>query len=304
MSNKQPPEPIEPINGLLAAVQMIAEPGQVEDNLAKIEGALAGLPPAERRLVITPEMGTSGYFFGGRQQVWELSEPVPDGPICQRLIGLAHQYNCFLVAGLPEREGHKLYNCVVLCGPDGYITRYRKLHLWSEEKLLYDPGDLGMVIAQTPLGKIGLIICYDLWFPEQPRILRLMGADIIAMPAALVWNDTPAHVKRGYYLADYTAMVTAGTNQVYLAMASQVGRFGEHWLFGSSILASPYGWPLSDGPADDENPAVLCAEVDFSLGRRIRGWGKLDNFDQDRRTDVYGKYLGYTGLEEKISPGE
>lgn len=303
MKNHPSLESIEPINGLLAAVQMTAEPEQVEDNLTKIEGAIAGLPSAEHRLVVTPEMGTSGYFFGEREKVWDLSEPVPDGPICQRIIDLARQYNCYLIAGLPEREGHKLYNSVVLSGPDGYITRYRKLHLWSEEKLLYDPGDLGLVMAQTPIGNIGLIICYDLWFPEQPRILRLMGADIIAMPAALVWNDTPAHVKHGYYLADYTAMVTAGANQVYLAMASQVGRFGDNWLFGSSILAGPYGWPLLE-PADDENPAVLFAEVDFSLGRRIRGWGKLDNFDQDRRTDVYGEYLGYSGMEDKISPGE
>ena len=303
MSNHTPIEKIEPINGLLAAVQITAKPGQVEDNLAKIEEAIAGLPFAEHRLVITPEMGTSGYFFGERDKVWELSEVVPQGPICLRLIELACQYKCYLVAGLPEREGHKLYNCVVLCGPDGYITRYRKLHLWSEEKLLYDPGDLGLVMAETPIGNIGLIICYDLWFPEQPRILRLMSADIIAMPAALVWNDTPAHVKRGYYLADYTAMVTAGTNQVYLAMASQVGRFGENWLFSSSILAGPYGWPLTE-PAGDENPAVLYAEVDFSLGRRIRGWGKLDNFDQDRRTDVYGEYLGYPAIDDESSTGE
>ena len=303
MSNNSVLDPIDPVPGLLAAVQTRSETGMVETNLAKIEDALEGLPPAANRLVVTPEMGTSGYFFGGRERVWDLSEQVPGGPICSQIIALARRYKCYLVAGLPERDGHKLYNCVVLCGPDGYVTKYRKLHLWSEEKLLYDPGDLGLVLAETPIGKIGLIICYDLWFPEQVRILRLMGADIIAMPAALVWNDTPAHIKRGYYLADYTVMVTAGLNQVYLAMASQVGRFGEHWLFGSSMLAGPYGWPLCE-PADDENPAVLHAQVDFSLGRRIRGWGKLDNFDLDRRTDVYGEYLGYRAPGGEHSSGE
>lgn len=293
MSNQTPTKTIEPIHGLLAAVQIIAEPGQVETNLAHIESALAGLPSAEQRLVITPEMGTTGYFFGERGKVWSLAEQVPEGPISQRLLDMAGRHNCYLVAGLPEKEGARLYNCAALFGPQGFIAKYRKLHLWSEEKLLYDPGDLGMVVAETSIGNIGLLICYDLWFPEQARILRLMGADIIAMPAALVWNDTPAHVKHGYYMADYTAMITAHLNQVYLGMASQVGRFGEHWLFGSSILVSPYGWPLADGPAGDEEAAVLHAEVDFSLGRRIRGWGRLDNFDLDRRTDVYGERLGY-----------
>ena len=121
------------------------------------------------------------------------------------------------------------------------------------------------MISDTPIGKIGLLICYDLWFPEQARILGLMGADVIAMPAALVWNDTPAHVKRGYYMADYVAVVTAHLNQVYLAMASQVGHYKDRWFFGSSIIVSPYGWPLVE-PADDENPTFLQAEVDFLLG--------------------------------------
>lgn len=278
--------------GLLVAVQTKPVKGQVAENLAAMEEVLAGLPSAGERLVVFPEMGTSGYFFGERERLWGLSESVPDGPVSQQLIALAAKYNCYLVAGLPERQGEALYNCAVLVGPEGYIAKYRKLHLWDEEKLLYQPGDLGLVLAETPIGRIGLIICYDLWFPEQARILRLMGADVIAMPSALVWNDTPAHVKRGYYMADYVAMVTAHLNQVYLAMASQVGRDEEHWLFGSSVIVSPYGWPLVE-PAGDEEPAVLHARVDFTLGRKLRGWSSMDHFDRDRRTDVYGQLLGY-----------
>lgn len=291
-SSTQPVEARENKPGLLVAVQTKAVTGQVAENLAAMEEVLVGLPNAEERLVVFPEMGTSGYFFGERERLWELSEEVPKGPVSQQLITLAVKYNCYLVAGLPERQGEELYNCAVLVGPEGYIAKYRKLHLWDQEKLLYKPGDLGLVLAETPLGRIGLIICYDLWFPEHARILRLMGADVIAMPAALVWNDTPAHVKRGYYMADYVAMVTAHLNQVYLAMASQVGRDEEHWLFGSSVLVSPYGWPLVE-PAGDDEPAVLHAQVDFTLGRRLRGWSNMDHFDRDRRTDVYGQLLGY-----------
>ena len=278
--------------GLLAAVQMSSLPGEVEGNLANMEAALASLPAAPERLVVFPEMATHGYFFGDRQRLWELAELVPGGSTTQRLLELARSYRAYLVAGTAEREGEKLYNTAVLVSPDGFITKYRKLHLWSEEKLLYEPGDLGLVVADLPIGRVGLLICYDLWFPEQARLLRLLGADVLAMPAALVWNDTPAHVKRGYYMADYVAMTTAHLNQVHLAMASQVGRYEGRWLFGSSILVGPLGWPLVE-PAGDDGPAILHSQVDFYEGRSLRGWGKMDHFDRDRRVDVYDSLLGY-----------
>jgi N-carbamoylputrescine amidase len=278
--------------GLLAAVQMSSEPGLIDKNLEAIENALLGLPVTSSRLVVFPEMAAHGYFFDQRDRLWALSEPIPDGPTIKKLVELAERYTAYLIVGMAEREGDELYNSAVLVGPEGYVTKYRKLHLWSEEKLLYTPGNLGMVVAELPIGRVGLLICYDLWFPEQARILRLLGADVIAAPAALVWNDTPSHVKRGYYMADYVAMMTAHLNQVYLSMASQVGRYDNHWLFGSSILVGPYGWPLVE-PADDEHPKVLDCEVDFYQGRRLRGWGQMDNFDLDRRVDVYDPLLGY-----------
>ncbi len=296
-------EIIESQPGLLAAVQTQSALGEIAANLAEMETAISALACLPERLVVFPEMAVSGYFFGGRNRLWELSEPVPDGPITQALEKLAATHQCYIVAGLPEREGKALYNCAVLVGPEGFIAKYRKIHLWNEEKLLYDPGNLGVVVADTAIGKIGLLICYDLWFPEQSRILGLMGADVIAMPAALVWNDTPAHVKRGYYLADYVAMVTAHLNQTYLAMASQVGGYQDRRFFGSSILVSPYGWPLGE-PADDKTPTTLQAEVDFLLGRQLRGWSELDDLNKDRRTDVYDQLLGYTPNPFNANPGK
>lgn len=280
--------------GLLAAVQTTPVLGDVDGNMAAMAEALTQLPSAPHRLVVFPEMASTGYFFKDRNELWSFAEPVPDGPTTQRWIELAKQHDAYIVAGLPEREASAVYNTAILVGPEGFITKYRKLHLWSEEKLFYEPGNLGIVTADLPFGRVGVMICYDTWFPEQARIMRMMGADVLAIPTALVWNDTPGHVKRGYYMADYVAMTTAHLNQVYLAMASIVGRYGDKWQFGSSIIAGPIGWPLVE-PADDENPAILCAEIDFVYGRRLRSWGALDNFDQDRRTDVYGDFLGYDG---------
>ena len=283
-------ENIETCHGLLAAVQLSSEVGEIDKNLASMAQALNELPPAPNRLVVFPELATHGYFFGDRPRLWSLAEPVPEGPTTQRLIEMAASHTSYLVVGIAERDGKGLYNTAVLVGPEGYITKYRKLHLWSEEKLLFDAGDLGIVVADLPIGRVGILICYDLWFPEQARILRLLGADVIAMPAALV--NTPYNGKRGYYMADYVAMITAHFNQVHLSMASQVGRYDGKWLFGSSILVGPFGWPLVE-PADAENPAVLFSEVDFLEGRRLRGWGNMDNFDNDRRVDVYDSLLGY-----------
>lgn len=287
--------PIPASPGLLAAVQMLAAPGDKEANLSAMETALAALPEASARLVVFPEMASTGYLFDDTpDRLRTLAEPIPDGPTVARLCAMAAAHHAYIVAGMPELADGRVYNTAVLVGPaEGYITRYRKLHLWSEEKRLYAPGDLGIVVVDLPFCRLGIMICYDTWFPEQARIMRLLGADVLAVPMALVWNDTPAHVRRGYYMADYVGMATAHLNQVYLALAGQVGRFGGKWLFGSSLLADPNGWPLVE-PAGDEHPALLHAAVDFTYGRRIRSWGALDNFDRDRRTDVYGALLGYT----------
>jgi len=290
-------------SGILAVVQMTPRLGEPQANLDMMEAALAQVPSAANRLVVFPEMACPGYFFGRDARLESLAEPLPEagddaqpaGPCLERLLALARRYDAYLVVGLAERgqDADNIFNTAVLVGPTGLVAKYRKLHLWSEEKLLYAPGDLGLVVADLPFARVGLMICYDFWFPEQARILRLLGADVLAVPAALVWNDTPAHVRRIYHMVNYVGIATAHLNQVFIALASQVGRWDGHWLFGSSFLAGPVGWLLTE-PADDEHPAVLYAQVDFHAGRELRGWGRLDHFDRDRRTDVYGELLGYT----------
>jgi len=291
VDNNQSTETYSEKNGILAAVQLHPRIGDVDHNLELIEQSLAALKFQEHNLVVFPEMVTTGYFFEGKKQLKSLTEIIPDGPTTEHLISLAKKFNTYLVVGLPELENGLIYNTAVIVGPAGYISKYRKLHLWDEEKLIFEPGNLGLTVVDLPFAKVGIMICYDLWFLEQIRVLRMMGADVIAVPAALVWNDTPAHVKRKYYMANYVSMAAAHLNQVYLALASQVGNYGNHWLFGSSAVTGPYGWLLGE-PAGDQEPQIIDFEVDFNLGKRIRGWGKLDDFDRDRRVDVYDKYLG------------
>lgn len=302
--------------GILAVVQMTPRLGEPEANLDMMEMALEQIPGAAHRLVVFPEMACPGYFFERNARFEAMAELIPEsgqdsssnGPCLSRLLALAQKYDVYLVAGLAERgqDGHgagaagdDIFNTAVLVGPQGLIAKYRKLHLWSEEKLIYTPGNLGLVLADLPFARVGLMICYDFWFPEEARILRLLGADVLTIPAALVWNDTPGHVRHIYHMVNYVGIATAHLNQVFVALASQVGRWDGHWLFGSSFLTGPVGWLLTE-PADDEHPAVLHAEVDFHAGRALRGWGKLDHFDRDRRIDVYGALLGYKGGNEQV----
>lgn len=287
-----------PQRGLLAVVQTTPRVGDISYNLAEIEAALKSLEAHQNRLIVYPEMATTGYFFNRTPTLNELAEPIPQGPTTQRLIALAEKYHAYLVVGMPELDGGKVYNSAVVVGPEGYLQKYQKLHLWSEEKLLYSPGQVGPVIVDLPFARLGLMICYDLWFPELIRILRILGADVIAVPAALVWNDTPAHARKTYYMSNYVGMAAAHLNQVHLALASQVGRYGDQWLFGSSFIAEPNGWLLQE-PAGDQDPEIIQAEVDFTAGRSLRGWGEMDDFDADRRTDIYGPLLGYQDREGK-----
>lgn len=131
------------------------------------------------QLIVLPELANTGYAYRNREEAFALAETVPEGPSAQAWIEFAREHQVYLAAGLAERDGHKLYDCAVLVGPDGFIGKYRKAHLWNLEKLWFSPGDLGFPVFETPIGRIGLMICWDVWFPEVPRLLSLQGADII-----------------------------------------------------------------------------------------------------------------------------
>ena len=119
-------------------------------------------------LIVLPELANTGYLFANRQDAFDHAEPVPDGPSTRAWIDFAVQHQVYLVAGLAERDDMQLFDTAVLLGPDGFIGMYRKAHLWNQEKLWFSPGDLGFPVFETPIGRIGLLICWDIWFPEVP----------------------------------------------------------------------------------------------------------------------------------------
>ena len=172
------------------------------------------------------------------------------------------------------------------------LLHYRKLHLFDGEKLVFAPGDKGLGVAETPYGRIGLCVCYDLRFVEVMRALALAGADIVAVPTAWVKGfDRVTRDGDGLIAQARGAIVQANLNQAYVVCASQGGSAGQIRFLGSSLIADPYGMLLA-GPADELGETTLIAQVDLDTVQRAQVRSELIMPRADRRTDVYAVRLG------------
>ncbi|MCS5515870.1 hydratase [Pseudomonas qingdaonensis] len=286
-----PSVPVSPVR--IAVIQFDPQVGldQCDNNLCK------GLQLAEEavhdgaNLIVLPELANTGYTFETRAEAYAHAETLDEGPSIKTWRAFAREHQVYLVAGFAERDGLKLYDSAVLFGPDGLLGHYRKAHLWNQEKLWFSPGDLGFPVFETPIGRIGLMICWDVWFPEVPRLLALQGADIIcslnnwvwtpprcSMPAAGAWPRTSPSLR---------PTSTMSTLPPPTASAASVAG-----VFWGSLIAGTNGWPLGKvGGAEDE--CILYADVDLSTARSAPVWNSLNDLPRDRRTDCYGAMLGY-----------
>ena len=253
-----------------------------ERSIAAAESAFAKAAD----VVVLPELIVPGYGTDATR-MRDGAEAV-DGPTVTAWSELAARHDGFVAGGLCERDGERLFNAAVLVGPDGLLLHYRKLHLFGHEKGPFTPGDLGLPVADTPVGRIGLCVCYDLRFVETARILALRGAELILVPTAWVTGfDKVRWDEDGMAPQAHGALLQANLNQVYIACASQAGRFGELEFLGSSILATPRG-KLALGPLPGDRDELGMAAIDVAEARRAQERAELISPRRDRRTDVYG----------------
>ena len=160
--------------------------GAIETNLKRVEEALSQV---EADLFVLPELFNSGYQFASQEEVAQLSEEIPGGLTTERLSRLAADRKMVIVAGMPEYDPaqDKYYNAAVVVGPNGYMGKYRKIHLYYKENLWFSLGDSGFLVVEMASGvRIGVMICFDWFFPESARSLALQGAQIICHPTNLV----------------------------------------------------------------------------------------------------------------------
>ncbi len=256
--------------------QFAPEFGRKAENIIKVQTAVRN---ADLELLVVPEFFATGYQFISRDEVLELSEPVPKGETTEALLELSHEKQIYIVAGLPEREGDRFYNSAVFTGPDGLIGIYRKTHLFFEESLYFAPGDTGFKVWDTKIGRIGIKICFDWFFPESMRSLALQGAEVVAHPANLVLPFCPDSMP-----------VRCLENRVFAVTANRIGT--EHrkkdqslTFIGKSEIVSPRGEILVRAPVDEE--ALMIADIDPAMARD-KVLNPYNDLFQARRPGHYG----------------
>src|SRR3989337_3472337 len=251
--------------------------GNKDGNLKKV---MSAVKDADLDLLVLPEFFATGYQFVSKDEAAELSEQIPEGHTTKFLSELSRQKGLYIVAGLPEKDGDRFFNSAVFIGPDGFIGVYRKTHLFFEEKLFFSPGNTGFKVWDTEIGRVGIMICFDWFFPESMRVLALMGADIVAHPANLVLPYCPDAMP-----------VRCLANRVYGIIANRIGeenrKEGQSLRFiGQSLIASPEGEVLIKAP---ENEEVLMVADIKPESARDKSLTALNNVFNDRRPEMYSK---------------
>jgi predicted amidohydrolase len=241
------------------------------------------------QLVVLPELIVPGYV-ADRERLADVAEPL-DGPSTQAWTALAADADGWIAGGFCERDGDRLYNTAVVVGPHGVVLHYRKLHPFRDEKQAFEPGDLGLPVADLPFGRLGLCVCYDLRFVEVTRLLALAGAELICVPTAWVTGfDKVRWDANGLAPQAHGAQLQANLNQVFIACASQVGAVGELEFLGSSLLVDPFG-KRAVGPLSGTEAGLAIAEIDLAEAERAQVRDPLIQPRADRRTDVYDVVL-------------
>jgi len=270
----------------IAVAQYAPHVGDLEGNRSQAVAWARRAAEAGADLVVLPELASSGYTFESAAEAEAAAEGQDGGPTVSALVAVARETGMHIVCGVDESDGECRHNSAVLLGPSGRLATYRKLHLFNDEQSWFVPGG-SLPVVDLPFGRVGMIICYDLWFPEAARALALAGADIIAVPTNWVASfKRTVYDDRGYCQGDYVAMATAAQNGVVMACADRIGTERGLTFLGASIIVGADGWPLA-GPAPADGEALLVADVALSSVGRARQRTPRNNLLGDRRPDAY-----------------
>jgi len=271
---------------LIAVAQLAITVAEPDANRRAAADAVAEAAAAGARLVVLPELCDSGYVFdaaGPAAEARGLAAPAGDSTTLRQWHELAARHRLVIVGGFCELGADgRLYNSAALVDASGTRTVYRKAHLWDSEKLVFTPGDAALPTVDTEVGRVAVMVCYDLEFPEWTRLAALDGADLIAAPVnwpGYSWpeGERPAEVVK--------AQAAAAANGVFVAVADRCRtERGVSWISGS-LIASPEGYTLA-GPVLADRPAVLTAACDLPRARDKHVSGRNDLL-ADRRPELY-----------------
>ncbi|MDC7806621.1 carbon-nitrogen hydrolase [Luteimonas sp BLCC-B24] len=273
--------------------------GNADANLSVIEARVAEAAKQGAKLVLLQELHNGAYFCQHESvDEFDLAESIP-GPSTERLAALARQHKIVVVSSLFERRAAGLYhNTGVVFDADGSTAgKYRKMHIPDDpgfyEKFYFTPGDIGFKPIDTSVGRLGLLVCWDQWYPEAARLMALAGADLLLYPTAIGWDPTDADDEktrqrdawilshRGHAVANGLPVLSC--NRVGHE-PSPLGAAGiDFW--GNSHVLGPQGEFLAEAGTD---PTLLTCEVDLQRSEHVR---RIWPFLRDRRIDAYGDLL-------------
>lgn len=269
----------------------------IQDNRQRLAESIRSLAKQGAELIVLQELHNSLYFCQTENvDLFDLAETIP-GPSTDFFGALARELQVVIVTSLFERRAPGLYhNTAVVLEKDGSIAgKYRKMHIPDDpayyEKFYFTPGDLGFHPIQTSVGRLGVLVCWDQWYPEAARLMALQGADMLIYPTAIGYesSDTPEEqerqrmawqtVQRGHAVANGLPVVTVNRTGHEPDPSKQTNGI-QFW--GTSFVAGPQGELLYEAPRDNETTAII--DVNLQRSEQVRRWWP---FLRDRRIDHY-----------------
>ncbi|WP_406492613.1 carbon-nitrogen hydrolase family protein [Streptomyces sp. NBC_00846] len=259
-----------------ALLQNSGRTGHVDENLKVLDGAARRAAEAGARLLVCPELFLTGYAIGA--DVPRLAEPA-DGPSARAVAEIAVRHGLAVLYGYPERAGEKIFNAAQLIGPDGAaLANYRKTHLFGcFEQEWFTPGEQPVVQAELDGVRIGIVICYDVEFPENVRAHALAGTGLLLVPTAVMHPFQ--------FVAESVVPVRAFESQLYVAYVNRAGQEGEFEFVGLSCLAGPDGAVRARAGRGEE---LVIGEVDPEFLSASRA---ANPYLRDRRPGLYGSLV-------------
>ncbi|MFD5625681.1 nitrilase-related carbon-nitrogen hydrolase [Streptomyces sp. NPDC127072] len=261
--------------------QLVPRVGDPAYNKALAKDAVRRALADRADVVVLPELTTSGYVFTSPEEARHTAIAAAD-PFFGDLAALLSGTHTVVTLGFCEDGGDTLYNSAAVVDASGVRAVYRKTHLWDRETLFFTPGDQAPPVVDTAHGRIGVLLCYDLEFPEMPRRLALAGADLIAVPTNWPLTDVPAGERPAEIIQ---AQAAARANGVYIACADRGGtERGQEWTQGTAVV-NQYGWLTAAVTGPEQR---IVADLFLHLARD-KALSPHNDLLGDRRTDIYAQ---------------
>ena len=271
----------------VACCQVPLAVGDTSGNRSRVRAAILRAAAAGAQVVVVPELANTGYMFADLAELQAVAEPL-DGPTVQEWTELAGTHGLIIVGGLAETgPGDMVYNTAVLLDESGLLASYRKVHLWDNEKNnLFTAGSRMPPVVDTALGRIGVMICYDLEFPEWARMAALAGTDLLCAPVNWPLFPRPGGERPNEVIK---VQANASVNRMFIAVADRAGRErGQEWL-GGSVIVNADGYPQTTLTLGEESMHVASINLADARNKYVSG---RNHVHTDRRDELYTALSG------------